>query len=149
MGEVVMKRLQPKAVLVPFKELDDGITLLNANKIDAIAGDSIVLAGTILKDKPQSYAMMPIQPYARYGVACMVPQNNSLFMNSVNRAIAKLMQGYLIGDQKSTEIVNQWFGPDGLVEIPPALLRGYFEAIITSHEQIPLTGTTQAQRSPK
>lgn len=149
MGEVVMKRLQPKAVLVPLKEVEAGITELKNGTIDAIAGDSIVLAGTTLKSGPEAYALVPVRPYARYGVGCIVPQNNSVFMNSVNRAIAKLMQGYIIGDQKSVDLVNQWLGPNGLVELPEELLRAYFETIILSHEQIPVTGTPQAQGRQK
>jgi polar amino acid transport system substrate-binding protein len=145
MGEVVMKRLQPKAIRVPLKDPEDGFAQLQSGTLDAIAGDSIVLAGTTLKSKPESYALVPLKPYARYGIACMVPQNNSAFLNAVNRAIARLMQGYIIGDKKSVEIVNQWLGPNGLVEIPEELLRAYFETIILSHEQIRLSDPPQTQ----
>ncbi len=149
MGEVVMKRLQPKAVLVPLKEAEDGFAKLQDGTLDAIAGDSIVLAGTTLKSKPETYALVPVRPYARYGVACMVPQNNSVFLNAVNRAIAKLMQGYIIGDKKSVEMVNQWLGPNGLVEVPEDLIRTYFETIILSHEQIRLSDSPQTQGQTK
>jgi polar amino acid transport system substrate-binding protein len=149
MGEVVMKKLQPKAVLVPLKEPEEGFAQVRNGKIDAIAGDSIVLAGNTLKANPESFALVPVQPYARYGVGCMVPQNNSMFLNSVNRAIAKLMQGYLIGDKKYTDIVNRWIGTDGLVEVPKELIQTYFQTIVTSHEQIPLTETPQTQGRQK
>jgi polar amino acid transport system substrate-binding protein len=145
MGQVAMKKVQPKAVLVPFKEVDEAIDQLRAGKIDAFAGDSIVLAGTILKSDATGFRLVPVQPYARYGVGCMIPQNNSILMNSVNRAIAKLMQGYLINDQKYVGMVNQWLGPDGLVPLPSGLIRAYFEMIIQSHEQIPLTDNPQVQ----
>ncbi|OKH39810.1 amino acid ABC transporter substrate-binding protein [[Phormidium ambiguum] IAM M-71] len=146
MGEVVMKFIQPKAVLVPLKEAEEGFVALRDGKVDAIAADSIILAGATLKGNPEAYALVPVQPLARYGVACMVPQNNSMLLNSVNRAIAKLMQGYIIGEQKYMDIVNRWLGTDGLVEVPPELIRAYFETIILSREQIPLTDTPQTQR---
>lgn len=149
MGEVVMKRLQPKAILVSLKEAEEGFTALRSGKLDAIAADSIILAGTTLKANPEAYALVPVQPYARYGVGCMVPQNNSMLLNSVNQAIAKLMQGYLIGDKKYVDIVNRWLGADGLVEVPKELIRAYFETIITSHEQIRLTDAPQAQGTQK
>lgn len=149
MGEVVMQKLQPKANRVPLTEVEEGFTQLQNGKIDAIAGDSIILAGSILKAKPESFALVPVQPYARYGVGCMVPQNNSVFLNSVNRAIAKVMQGYIIGDRKYVALVNQWLGADGLVEVPTSLIRAYFETIITSREQIPLTDTAQSQVQQK
>lgn len=145
MGEVVMKRLQPKAVLVPLNDPEDGLAPLRSGQLDAIAGDSIVLEGTILKSGPQAYSLVPVKPYARYGVGCMIPQNNSVLMNSVNRAIARLMQGYIIRDQKSVALVNQWLGPNGLVPLPENLLRAYFETVILSREQIPLINDSQAQ----
>lgn len=145
MGEVVMKRLQPKAVLVPLNDPEDGLAPLRSGQLEAIAGDSIVLEGTILKSGPEAYSLVPVKPYARYGVGCMIPQNNSVLMNSVNRAIARLMQGYIIRDQKSVTLVNQWFGPNGLVPLPEDLLRAYFETVILSREQIPLIDASQAQ----
>lgn len=149
MGEVVMKVIQPKATLVPLKEFEDGFSQLRNGQLDAIAGDSIVLAGTILKSGPENFALVPVKPYGRYGVGCMVPQDNSVFLNSVNRAIAKMMQGYIVGDKKYVNIVNQWLGPNGIVEFPEDLIRTYFEMVIVSHEQIPLSDTPQTQTSQK
>uniref|UniRef100_B8HSH7 Extracellular solute-binding protein family 3 n=1 Tax=Cyanothece sp. (strain PCC 7425 / ATCC 29141) TaxID=395961 RepID=B8HSH7_CYAP4 len=145
MGEVVMKAIQPKAVLVPVQGADEGIADLQSGKIAAIAGDSLILAGNALKANPNGFRLTPTQPYARYGIACIVPENNSTFLNLVNRAIAKLMQGYIIGDQKSVALIDQWVGPNGLVPLPPELIRSYFETVIMSHEQIPLTPATAAK----
>ncbi len=150
MGEVVMKVVQPKAVLVSFKEAEEGFAELQSGKIDAIAADSIVLAGNLLRTNPkEEFALVPVQPYGRYGVGCMVAQDNSMLMNSVNRAIARLMQGYVIGDKKYVNMVNQWIGPKGLVEFPEELIRTYFETVILSHEQIPLTEAPQARGAQK
>jgi len=147
MGEVVMKAIQPKAVLVPLKDAEVGFAALKAGKIDAIAADTIILAGTTLKYNSEAYALVPLQPLARYGIGCMVPENNSMFLNSVNRAIAKMMQGYVVGDKKYVNMVNQWVGPEGLVSLPEELIRAYFESVIISREQIPLTDTPK--KSPK
>jgi polar amino acid transport system substrate-binding protein len=149
MGEAVMKVIQPKAVLVPFAEAEQGFRDLKSGKVDAIAADSIMLAGATLKSNPEDFVLVPTQPYARYGLGCMIPQNNSMLMNSVNRAIAQIMQGYIIGDKKYVQMVNQWVGPNGIVELPEELIRTYFELIISSHEQIPLTGTPQLQGQQK
>ena len=145
MGEVAMKFVQPRAVLVPLNDAEDGFAALKAGKIDAIAGDTVILAGTSLKYDPDAYAVVPLQPFARYGVGCMVPENNSVLLNSVNRAIAKMMQGYLIGDKKYVNMVNEWLGPDGLVPLPADLIRAYYESVIISREQIPLTDIPQKQ----
>jgi len=147
MGEVAMKVVQPKAVLVPLKDAENGFAAMKAGKIDAIAADTVIMAGTSLKYNPENYALVPLQPLARYGVGCMVPENNSMFLNSVNRAIAKMMQGYIIEDTKYVNMVNQWLGPEGLVPLPEELIRAYFESVIISREQIPLTDTPK--KSPK
>ncbi|MFQ4144020.1 extracellular substrate binding-like orphan protein GrrP [Chlorogloeopsis sp. ULAP02] len=142
LGESVMKTVQPKAVLVSLKEAEEAFAALRDGKVDAVAGDTIILAGNAQRVDPKGFQVLPVQPYARYGVGCMVAENNSTFLNAANQAIAKLMQGYVIGDKKYVDIVNKWVGPNGIVEIPPELIRTYFETIILSREQIPLTQST-------
>lgn len=139
LGESTLKAVQPKAVLVSLKGAEEGFAALRDGKVDAVAGDSIILAGNAQRVDPKAFQMVPVQPYARYGMGCMVAENNSTFLNAVNQAIAKLMQGYVIGDKKYVDIVNKWVGSNGIVELPPELIREYFETILISREQIPLT----------
>ncbi|WP_026735900.1 extracellular substrate binding-like orphan protein GrrP [Fischerella sp. PCC 9605] len=149
LGEAAIKTVQPKAVLVSFKGAEDGFAALRDGKIDAIAGDTIILAGNAQRVDPEAFHLLPTEPYARYGVACMVPENNSTFLNSVNQAIAKLMQGYVVGNKKYVDMVNKWIGPKGVIELPPELIQDYFETIIISHEQIPLTKSPTVTGSQK
>lgn len=80
------------------------------------------------------------EPFARYGVGCMMPEDNSSFRNLVNQAIARTLQGYLNGDSKYTAMVNKWIGPQGIVELPTELIKAYFQSVLFSYEEIPLTG---------
>jgi polar amino acid transport system substrate-binding protein len=139
LGESIIKSIQPRAKVVYFKGADDLLSALKQGTIDAIAGDTVILAGNAVKDDPKAYQLVPTEPYARYGVACMIPEDNSTFQNAVNQSIAKMIQGYVDGDKKYVEMVNKWVGPEGIVPIPEELIRGYFRTVQLSREQISLT----------
>lgn len=134
----VIKLVQPKAVIVPMQAgTEEIMAALRDGQVDAVAGDTIVLAGLIEKMGLTDIQLSPVEPYARYGLACMVPQNNSAFLRLVNLTIAKVMQGYVFGDQQYVDMVNRWFGPQGVVEIEPDILRTFFKMILLTQEQIP------------
>jgi len=134
-----IKLIQPQAILVPLQNPQATFADLNGGKLDAVAGDFIVLEGVRqIQQNPEAYEIVPEKPYARYGVACMVPENNSTFLNLVNFSIVKLMQGYVVNDPQSVEMINRWFGAEGLVPIAPDVVRDFFKSIIITKEQIPL-----------
>ena len=136
-----MKLAYPQARLMSMTTLDEGIKALKAGKVDALAGDSVILDGVRQQIAPDEYVIipkLPDKPYGRYGVACIVPENNSTFLNIANYAIAQMMEGYLIGDPDSLNLVNKWFGPEGVIEIvDPKLIKDFYENTIINHEQIP------------
>ncbi|MFM7449724.1 MAG: extracellular substrate binding-like orphan protein GrrP [Leptolyngbyaceae cyanobacterium] len=134
----VIKLVQPKAILVPVKgRIEEIVTTLRQGQVDAVAGDTIILAGLVAKLGLKDVQLSPIEPYARYGLACMVPQHNPAFLRLVNLTMARVMQGYLFGDKKYVDMVNQWFGPQGVVEMKPETLRNFFQVITITQEQIP------------
>ncbi len=131
----------PQAKLVPMTTLPEAVEALKAGEIDALAGDSVILEGIRQQIESNDYEIFPSvseTPYGRYGVACIVPENNSTFLNIANYAIAKMMEGYLVGDQDSLDMVNKWFGPEGVIEIvDPKLIEDFYQNTIMNHEQIP------------
>ena len=136
-----MKLAYPQATLVSMTTLAEGVEALKAGQVDALAGDSVILDGVrqqIATDDYKIVPQLPEKPYARYGIACMVRENNSGFLHIANYAIAKMMEGYLVGDQQSLDMVNKWFGPEGVIEIiDPTLIKDFYEYTIINHEQIP------------
>ena len=138
-----IKLAYPQATLVPMKTITEGVEALKAGQVDVLAGDSLTLDGIRQQIAPDDYEVFPQlseKPYARYGVACIVPENNAGFLNIANYAIAKMMEGYLVGEQQSLDIVNKWFGPEGVIEIiDPNLIKDFYENTITNHEQIPFS----------
>lgn len=146
LGEAMIKVVQPQAVLVPITGIDEGIDDLIAGKVDAIAGDSNILAGNIQRVSGSDYHLAPDQPFARYAVGCIVPPDNSKFRSLVNIAIAKMLQGYVVGDAKYTAIVNKWLGPQGILELPPALIKDYFRMVLLNYEQVPIANSSKATK---
>jgi polar amino acid transport system substrate-binding protein len=134
----LIARVQPKAILVPGTvSVDEGFKLLDEGKVDAIAADSIILVGAAQRLGADNYKIVPDKAYANYGLACIVPENNSTFLNLVNYSLVKLMQGYVAEEKPYVEMVNRWFGPEGIVPVPADLIRSFFETIIIERAQIP------------
>ena len=136
-----MRLAYPQAKLVPMTSFTEAVEALKKGKIDALAGDSVILEGIRQQIESNEYELFPSvseTPYGRYGVACIVPENKSTFLKIANYAIARMMEGYLVGDQKSLDMVNKWFGPEGVIEIiDPKLIREFYQNTIINHEQIP------------
>jgi len=133
----VIKLVQPQATIVTtYSTVEEAIEALKTGKIDAIAGDGMSLAGTILRDNPQAYEIVPEEALANFGIACMVPENNSTFLDDVNYAIVKMMQDYITNDTATVSQIERWFGSQGMVPIPPELLKGFFAFKVIEHAQI-------------
>jgi polar amino acid transport system substrate-binding protein len=139
-GAQTLKLLQPKATFLPVTTITEGFAALDQGQVDAFAADGILLEGTRQTVKnPDAYQVVPSAPFTKEGIACMVPENNSSFLNSVNYAIVSLLQGYLVGQPQAVEKIDRWFGSSGIVSIDPGLMRDYFKGIVDSHEQVNLS----------
>lgn len=140
-NEQAIKQIQPQAKLVYFKARAEGFAALEQGKIDAFASDSILLEGWLQTAKNQdSFAIAPPRPYSREGIACMVPENNSKFLDSVNYSLVKFMQGFVNDNPKYVAIFDRWFGSQGVVFLNRDLRDLAVETMqlmIEFHEDIP------------
>ena len=138
-----IKLNHPQATFVELTSIEEAVTALKEGKIDALAGDTLILDGISqqIDQKNTMYEHIPSiseLPYARYGVACMVPENNSGFLNIANYAIVKMMEGYLVEDKATVETIDKWFGPNGVITvIDPSDVKTFYQNTINNHEQIP------------
>ncbi|MFN9643900.1 MAG: extracellular substrate binding-like orphan protein GrrP [Cyanobacteriota bacterium] len=153
LGDATIRALQPAAVRLPQKDLETGVAGVIEGRLDAMAGDSILLAGALqpyakrFKDT-QVYELVPREAYGRYAVGCIVPENNSAFRNLANLAIVRLLQGYLDDEPEAVAAINRWFGPRGIVQLPSDMVRAYFEAVLLTHERLPPGDRTPAPAAP-
>ena len=140
-NEQAIKQIQPRSKLVYFKTRPEAFAALEQGKIDAFASDSILLEGWLQTAKnPDSFAIVPPRPYSREGIACMVPENNSKFLNSVNYSLVKFMQGFVNNNPKYVAIFDRWFGSQGAVYLNQDLRDLAVETMqlmIEFHEPIP------------
>ncbi len=140
-NELALKRVQPQAKLVFLKDRAAGYTALQQGKIDAFASDSILLEGWLGTTKnADAFQLVPDRPYSREGIACMLPENNSRFLDSVNYTLYKFMQGFVDGEKRNVAIFDRWFGSNGVVFLNNDLRDLAVETMqimIESREEIP------------
>ncbi len=136
-NEQVIKLVQPQATLVSVKNGAEGLAALEQGKIDAFAWDGILLEGLRkTASNLDAYEVVPEEPYAREGIACMVPEGNSQFLDVVNYSLVKFMQGFVQGESQSVATFDQWFGEKGVIPVARQLVIDFFQGVIDSREQI-------------
>jgi ABC-type amino acid transport substrate-binding protein len=110
-----LKERLVSATVVPVKSREEGLAKLEAQELDALASDAILLLGLGPKVKdPKALGMLDdalsFEPYA-----IALPRGDSAFRTEVNIALARIYRSAAIG-----EIYNQWFGilgkPSGAVK---------------------------------
>jgi polar amino acid transport system substrate-binding protein len=115
-NEQAIKRTQPKTILVYLKDRAEGYNALQQGKIDALASDSIFLEAWIERGKNRElFEILPPRPYSREGIACMVPEDNSNFLDAVNLTLIDFMQGFVNNQPQNVRIFDRWFGSQGVV----------------------------------
>jgi glutamate/aspartate transport system substrate-binding protein len=103
-----LSRQSVTATVVPIADALEGVAMLEAGSVDALAGDKIKLVGLAAQAKdPAKFGLLSedlsFEPYA-----FALPRNDSAFRLEVNRA---LTQVYVSSDLDA--IFSQWLGPLG------------------------------------
>ncbi len=133
-----VKVAHDKATVVPIQNIEAGFQAVKEGKIDAFLYDGTVLQGMKLTmDNPEIYSIIPERALFKHGIACMVPENDSSFLDLVNYSIVKMMEGYIAQKPRYLEIVNRYFGKDGIVPFTQEEINNFFEMTIMTREQIP------------
>jgi polar amino acid transport system substrate-binding protein len=117
-NEIASKRAQPQAKYFYVRNWTEGYQAVERGLIDAFAADGVLLEArlTALK-KADSFTLTPSRPYSKEGIACMVPENNSRFLNTVNLALFRHMQSFVRGEAPSVALFDRWFGTKGVVPL--------------------------------
>lgn len=139
-----LKGTQPAAIAVTFPNLSAAVAALKAGRVEGVIGDTLLLAGQANSQGASTMALTPEDPFERYAIACLVPENDSSFRNLVNLAIARLLQGYLDGNPEAVQAINRWVGPDSSLGLPSERIRTYFETVLLGVESIRSSDTPAA-----
>lgn len=141
--QAAMKLTYPDATPIELESYEAGLDALEQGEVDALASDSVILAGYTQPRGADNYKLFPAEPLVRYGVACMVPQQNSAFLNLVDYSIARFMDRYVIDEPAAVATINRWFGPDGVVPLGTErldILRDFFRFQLLTRAQVPPEG---------
>ena len=129
----VLGSVVPEAELTPFKTPSEALAALNDNTVQALGGGSLWLAA----NKGETNKMLvPVRPYGRSGISCIVKQDNGKLLASANLAIGQMMQAYVDGDAGSREEINRWIGPDSSVKLSEATISGLYRVMLASTAEI-------------
>ncbi|WP_299406221.1 amino acid ABC transporter substrate-binding protein [Acaryochloris sp. IP29b_bin.148] len=137
-NEMAMRR-QQQVQVVPVQDHDAGYDALKQGTVDAFAADGILLEGWLQTiDNPADFVLAGY--YSKEGIACMVPENNSKFVDQVNYTLVRFMEGYLKGKEPYVTTFDRWFGPQAKVPLSKDL-RGLvletMQLVIDFKEEIP------------
>ncbi len=116
-NELSIRQAQPKAQIVLVRDRNQGYKALQEGKIDAFASDGILLEGWLETAVNADEFDIVGHAYSDEGIACMLPENNSTFQDTVNYALIRFMQGFLAGKQPYVSIFERWFGSSGVAPL--------------------------------
>jgi polar amino acid transport system substrate-binding protein len=139
-NEDSIRRTQPKAQIVLFKDRADGYKALQEGKIDGFAGDGLLLEGWLQKTANTKNYQVDGYPYSKEGIACMVPENNSKLLDRTNYALMSFMQGFVSNKPSSISVFDRWFGPNSAVPLNQDLrnlVKESMQSILDLREEIP------------
>lgn len=137
-NEAAIRTQQPQAELVIVKDRQDGLQKLEKGEIDGFAGDGIVLEGLRkAATNPNNYEVVPEYPYMYESYACLLPQDESAWRDSVNYSLVKFMNGIVSDRQESVTIYEKWFGENSKTPYSREMINDYFQGIVNTYEWIP------------
>ncbi|AFY91889.1 periplasmic component of amino acid ABC-type transporter/signal transduction system [Chamaesiphon minutus PCC 6605] len=116
-NEQSIRRFQPKAQIVLVKDRAAGYKSLRENKIDAFADDGILLEAWLQRTANTQKFEIVSKLFSQEGIACMVPENNSTFLDVANYALIRFMQGFLKGKQPYVQTFDRWFGARSVIPV--------------------------------
>jgi polar amino acid transport system substrate-binding protein len=116
-NEESIRRIQPKAQIVLVKDRAAGYQFLRENKIAAFADDGILLEAWLQRTANTQKFQIVSNLLSKEGIACMVPENNSTFLDVANYALIRFMQGFLKGKQPYVQTFDRWFGSQSVMPL--------------------------------
>jgi len=115
-NEKTIRRIQPEAEIVIVKDRAAGFAALRNGEIDAFASDGILLESWLQTEGDRDRWQV-VGDFSREGIACMIAENNSKLMNTVNYSLIEFMQGLLEDRPEYVAIFDRWFGAQGVLPL--------------------------------
>lgn len=115
-NELAIRRAQPQAQLLVVKDHAEGYAAFERGSVDAFAADGILLNSWLYSSgNLDNYELVGY--FSKEGIACMMPENNSKFVDLVDYSLVRFMQGYLESKQPYVAIFERWFGTEAPIPL--------------------------------
>lgn len=139
-NEQAIRQTQPKAQIVLMKDRAEGYKSLKEKTIDAFADDGILLEAWLQKTSNTQNFEIVGPPFSKEGIACMVPENNSTFLDGANYSLVRFMQGLVRGKQPYVQIFDRWFGPQSAAPLTNdlrGLVMDNMQQVLDAKQELP------------
>ena len=102
----------PAANLHLYPTMKDAMTALAAGEVKGVANIGITLLGLAAKAEPRRSVVLLPRTYAlaMETLACVLPQDDSPWRDTVNRVIIDMFSGVEDSNSRYDEIYDRWFG---------------------------------------
>lgn len=103
-----------------FPSMDEAFAALGRGEVQGVANIGVVLLGLSRQFEPtRSVVLLPRSaPFGNETMACILPQNDSLWRDFVNHAIIDLEDGLADYRGRYMDLHDKWFGRDGVMVYP-------------------------------
>jgi len=110
----------PSADVVTFPTMSQAMTALENRRVAAVGHHGILLEKQrTLSPRSSSLVMIPDHVgLSRESMACVVPENESRFRDTVNRILSQMMNGIEDLSGPYADLYYDWFGVDGVLFYP-------------------------------
>ena len=134
----VLKSVVPGVTLKAYDTPALALAAYNTGAVTILGGGTLWLAAN---SSPETTALLPLRPYGRSGIGCIVNQNNGKLLSDANLAIGQMMQAYMDGDAGTRHMVDRWIGPASTVGLSQEAIRSLYGLILTITAEISTTVT--------
>lgn len=134
----VLKSVVPGVTLKTFDTPALALAAYDSGDVPILGGGTLWLAAN---SSPASTALLPLRPYGRSGIGCIVNQNNGKLLSNANLAIGQMMQAYMDGDAGTRHMVERWIGPESSVGLSREVIQALYGLILNVTAEISTTVT--------
>ena len=125
----VLKSVIPGITLKRFDTPNQAFDAFNSGDVATLGGGTLWLAAN---SSASSTDLVPLRPYGRSGIGCIVNQTNGALLSSTNIALGQMMQAYVDGDAGTREMINSWIGPDSNVKLTETAISALYTLILST-----------------
>jgi polar amino acid transport system substrate-binding protein len=129
----ILEAVVPGASLQAYATPAEAFAAYDSGKISTLAGGTLWLAAN---SDAKNSDLVPIRPYGRTGIGCIVKQNNGKLLAAANNAIGQTMQEYVIGNAATREMVNRWIGPGSNVMLPEPVISALYSLLLSTTSEM-------------